>query len=199
LAEIHTVCHHRLLKSRHLIESLKKRSDCSPNQKLLIYRLEELVDQCFKKEHAYVYFDFEENFYECDEFRSMLLKSTVLYINFWEYSLKGEIETERLREMGDRVVDMEDKLTRKFETMEMKCITICLLFISYQYKVSRDIKSAKKILEKISFNEENMVNFEINERIFIQIGLEAEDRFRTLKVGSNVSLLLGYERKEIEG
>jgi hypothetical protein len=146
-----------------------------------------------------VYFDFEENFYECDEFRSMLLKSTVLYINFWEYSLKGEIETERLREMGDRVVDMEDKLTRKFETMEMKCITICLLFISYQYKVSRDIKSAKKILEKISFNEENMVNFDINERIFIQIGLEAEDRFRTLKIGSNVSLLLGYERKEIEG
>lgn len=59
------------------------------------------------------------------------------------------------------------------------------------------MSTAKKILEDLSFNEENEVNFELNQRIFIQIDLE--NPFKILKIGHNVSLLLGFERKEIEG
>jgi hypothetical protein len=41
------------------------------------------------------------------------------------------------------------------------------------------------------------VNLQLDEKVFAQISLENDIIFE--KVGHNISLLLGYEKKEVEG
>lgn len=65
------------------------------------------------------------------------------------------MQTDRLREMGDKVLEFEVRIKEKFAEIEVKCITITLLYVSYLFRVSREISIAKKLLEELSFNEEN--------------------------------------------
>lgn len=94
--------------------------------------------------------------------------------------------------LGIRVVDLEEEIMSRFEALPRRCITLTLLYISYLYHVVHKVKMAKNILEELSLNEENIINLEIKDRVFIQIGLEEDDRFKILRIGSNMSLLLGY-------
>lgn len=53
-------------------------------------------------------------------------------------------------------------------------MTISILYVSYLFEVARDNKRARKVLEKLSFNEDFEVNLQMNEKIFIKTQLMEE-------------------------
>lgn len=60
-------------------------------QRLLVFRLEEALLRFYKDKNKEIHFAHYESYYRCDDFRSLLLKSTVTFVNLLEYSRRPEV------------------------------------------------------------------------------------------------------------
>jgi hypothetical protein len=89
-------------------------------------------------------------------------------------------------------------MKQQFKQIEPKCLTISLLYVSYLLEVARDSTQANSILEALAFNEDFEINLQLDEKVFVEFSLEGEP-LTFEKVGHNISLLLGFEKKELEG
>lgn len=143
----------QLLRAKHIIERLKDKMGYNIIHKILIFRVEEmLLDSC-KRKNRLVKFLHYNNYYKCDHFRSLLLKSATHHVHFWQHSRKQDIVPQKLRAMGDRMIDFEDQVVKQYADIEPKCTTVSLMFASYLFEVGRNRKDAKKMLEGMAFNE----------------------------------------------
>lgn len=66
-----------------MIERLKEKAGPNLIQRILIHHLEEMLSDTFTNYSKRISFDNEESYTKCDKFRSLLLKATTQYINFW--------------------------------------------------------------------------------------------------------------------
>lgn len=124
------------------------------------------------RKNSEIHFAHYEEYYACDDFRTLMLKSSLTFVSLWEYTRRPEIVSERFRELSNRLVKMERRLKKDYKEIKLKCLTISLIYVSYLLEVARDSTFANSILESLAFNEDFEVNLQLDEKVFVQIALE---------------------------
>jgi hypothetical protein len=160
-------------------------------RRICIYRVGEALREMHTRKTAEIHFANYDEYYRCDDFRSMLLRSATAFLTLWEYTRRPEVVAQRVRVLADRLVLLERRLRREFADIQPKCLTLSLLYVSYLLEVARDSMAANLILESLAFNEDFEVSLQLDEKLFIEVSLEGESPLLG-QVGPNASVLLGF-------
>lgn len=66
-------------------------------KKICLFRVEETLREVYLQKNEEIHFANYEQYYQCDHFRAMLLRSSTAFISLWEYTRRPEIDSPKLR------------------------------------------------------------------------------------------------------
>ncbi len=81
------------------------------------------------------------NFYEFienDKFRNLLLKSSLNFMDLWEYTKVKEGIYKKINDLAEKVIKSIEKIGKSYQDLPVKCIRINLLYGNYLFCVERD-------------------------------------------------------------
>jgi hypothetical protein len=66
-------------------------------KKICLFRVNETLREIYYYKNKEIHFAHYKEYYACDEFRSLLLKSSITFVALWEYTRRPEMVTEKFR------------------------------------------------------------------------------------------------------
>lgn len=126
------------------------------------------------------------------------MRNTYDHLELWKYVHANDIQFSKLSVILEKVLKNSKMIDRLYETTPYKCQTIIDLYAEYLFMVRRDVESAKKINRMCVIYEEAVYNLNVDNKIYICLGMEENNRMIIENVSFNIKKLLGYDRCNVK-
>jgi hypothetical protein len=81
-----------LLKAKALLAKMERQVGVlNWMRRICLYRVNETLREVYALKRKEIHFANYDQYYRCDNFRSLLLRSSVAFITLWEYTRRPEI------------------------------------------------------------------------------------------------------------